>query len=464
MEVELLDTFPHYRELGPSEIVAMGGFGTVSADDFLKTYESLSRDEMKRRVRDILIRAVVRGYASMTTSTSALFVIRGSRILDLYITAFPFGSYMVLSQRYVPVERPEVPSWVGKEVVRFIREEIRVYKELLGLGIRREEARGVLGLGTPTHMVAVMSVESVANLVRWGGDHPEIDELLSRLKEVVLASDLADLFVASVNAPAMGGPFPHPFHRKKLDVQDELSVVSYEWNGEKRGVKKYREVLEGIRRDPPGDWRGMVENALELSKISFEHVNEFSVTFSGRIPLTTFNELKRHRTMPIEVEGIYNAMERGDFYVYPSVENEGEARRLYEWVLEGFRELDGNEYELVYALPQSVRIGVRFRLNFAHLTAPSLFYRTRSCDRAEVSMKQVVRRIPYLLKGSVPGYGELLFEVLTGDVNGSRVPLPKCVVGGCPEPDYCPFVRGIVPNYDEELHRRLKHSRKEVFG
>ena len=457
VEVRLLDTFPHYGELGPREILALGGFGTVLPKDFLQIYEEFPPEEIDRRVKDILHGAVARGYASITTSTALLFLVRGSRILDLFTTSFPFGSYMVLSQRYVPAERPEVPRGVDGSVRDLLREEIRVYRELLDLGIAREEARGVLGLGTPSHFLAVFPVETAANLIRWGGEHPEIEGFLRRMEEEVLNSDVAEVFRATINAPTMGGPFPHPFHRRRLEAPEEISVVSYSWDGKKKGVREYRRVMEHIRKNPPRTWREAVENTHKLSKIAFSHINEFWVSFSGRIPLTTFNELKRHRTIPLEVEGIYNAMERGEFYIYPSVKNNQEARGLYEWVIEQFRSLEAGEYERIYALPQSVRIGVRFSLNFAHLTAPSMFYRIRSCDRAEISMKQLVRQIPYIIRREVPDYGEALFPLLATD----RGPIPKCVIGACPEPKHCPLIGGMNPRYD---HKQIKRSRKEVLG
>ncbi|NPA86484.1 MAG: FAD-dependent thymidylate synthase, partial [Candidatus Diapherotrites archaeon] len=329
-------------------------------------------------------------------------------------------------------------------------------------GIRREEARGVLGLGTPTHMLAVMSVESVSGMLKWGGDHPEIQEFLKKLKEEVLKSDVGDILRATEGAPTMGGPFPHPFHRESFEA-GALEVVDSFWNGSFEGVEAMERAIEEIRERPARDWKDLVENTVKLSKIAYKHATEFGALFRVKMALTTFNEFKRHRTVRMRVEGIYPAMERGEFYVYPSVKNHPEAMRLYSWVIEEFKKLEAHEYERVYALPQSVKVGVEFLLEFHQLTAPSLFYRMRSCDRAEVSMKQLVRQIPFLLKKLSP-YGEKLFRVMTTHLNGSRVPLPKCVIGGCPEPEFCPLVKGINPNYDEGLHRRIKKGRKEVFG
>ena len=463
VEVRLLDTFPHVDSLGPEEIIALGGFGTISTSDFNEMKERLGREEIEEKVRDILLNAIVRGYASMTTSTAVLFSIKGSRILDLFVTAYPYGSYMVLSQRYVPVDKPEMPGWVGNDVRNFVKEEIRVYKEIVDLGVKREEARGVLGLGTPTHMLAVFSVESISGLRKWGGEHREIGEFLDLLEDEVLRSDVAEIYLTTRNAPTMGGPFPHPFHREALEAGD-WEVVSYSWNGRTDGVEETKRAIKEIRRNPPRTWKDLVENTIKLSKIAYLHSTEFSVTLRGKMPLTTFNELKRHRTLKIAVEGIYNAMERGEFYVYPSVKNHEEAKRLYDWVISEFSRLDAPEEEKVYALPQSVLLGVEFILEFHQLTAPSLFYRIRSCDRAETSMKQIVRRIPYLIRDAVPEYGEKLFGVLTAELNGSRVPLPKCVIGGCPEPNFCPLVKGMNPDYDEEIHKRIKKGRKEVVS
>ena len=260
----------------------------------------------------------------------------------------------------------------------------------------------------------------------------------------------------------MGGPFPHPFHRSSLEA-GELEVVGYSWNGRTEGVDKFKEKVEEIKENPPSNWSEMVRNTVDLSRIAYNHSTEFSVTLRGKIPLTTFNELKRHRTIIQRVEGIYRAMEKGEFYIYPSMKNNKEALRLYEWVIEEFKKLDAPEYERVYALPQSIKVGVELILPFHQLTAPSLFYRMRSCDRAEVSMKAWVRKIPHLIRRAVPGYGEKLFEILTGELNGSRIPLPKCVVGGCPEPEFCPLIKGIRPEYNEEVHKVLKKSRKEVL-
>ena len=449
MDVRLLDTFPHVEGLGPKEVIALGGFGTVSPKDFI----SMEREGTNEKVKVIINDAIARGYASMTTSVQLLFQIKGSRILDLYFTSYPFGSYMVLSQRYVPIEEPEVPGWVSGDVVNLIREEIKIYKEMEELGIRREEARGVVGLGSPTHMLAVLSVDAIASMKKAPGEHPEIGEALNGMEKEIMGSDVGEIYLAAKNAPSMGGPHPHPFHREGLEAE-RLELVHYYYK--KGSVKEFLRAVEEIRRRPPEGWGEIVKNTIKLSDIAYRHALDGFFLFRAAVPLTLFNELKRHRTILMRSESIYKAMERGSFYIYPSVGNNTEAKRLFEWVVENFRMLDAPPYEKVYAVPQSIKIGVEFSLFLHHLLAPSQFFRIRACERAETSMKHFVRQIPFVLKG----VASELFDALTAEVNGSRLVLPKCVVGACPEREFCPLIRGMNPHYNEGLHKKIKKGRK----
>lgn len=451
MDVRLLDTFPHFEGLGPKEVIALGGLGTVSPQDFL----SMDRENTDEKVKVIVNDAVARGYASMTTSVQLLFQIKGSRVLDLYVTSYPFGSYMVLSQRYVPIEKPEIPKWVSKNIKDTISEEIKIYKELQDLGIQREEARGVLGIGTPSHILAVLSVDAVASMVKSPGDHPEIKELLRLMEEEIMKSDVSEIYLAAKNAPTMGGPHPHPFHGERLDVES-FELVHFYYN--EGSVKEFLEEINRIKNKPPESWNEMVNNASRLSSIAYRHSLDGFFVFRAIVPLTLFNELKRHRTIIMKSESIYNAMEKGNFYMYPSITNNTEAKRLFEWMISTFTELDADKYEKIYALPQSVKVGVEFSLYLHHLLAPSQFFRIRSCERAETSMKHFVRQIPYILKK----VSKELFEALTIMTNGSRFVLPKCVVGACPEREFCPLVRGINPYYNEELHKKIKRGRKVI--
>lgn len=459
--VKLLDTFPHIKNYTPVEVVSIAGIGGLSEEDFLQLSKKLSKEEVKEYVKGVLFNAVVRGYASLTTSAYVAFSVSGSRVLDLFVTSYPFASFLVLSQRYVPVRRPQLPNWVSTDVKQLVKEQLEVYREMLESGIRREEARSVLGLGTPTHIFGVMAVESVSSMIKWGGDHPEIKEFVNKLEKEILDSDVADMYTATKNAPTMGGPFPHPFHSEKLEA-DDISIVSTSWNGSMEGINKYRSELERIRNSPPTSWKEMVDNVIKLSKISYTYSTEFSAVIRSSLPLTTFNELKRHRTVLQRIEGIYSAMEYRDFYIYPSLRSSKEFLDRYTNIIETFRKLDADKYEKVYAVPQGIKVGVEFQLNFHHLTAPSSFYRIRTCDTAEVSMKQFVRSLPRYIKDSSE-YGKELFSVLTGNYKGSVLPISKCVSGACPEKQFCPLIYAINPSYNKEIHERIKKERKHII-
>ncbi len=457
VEIRLIDTFPHYGELTPPEVISLASFGSFSPANFMDMVRELGREEVSKRVEDINLGGVVRGYASLTTSVYTLWYVRGSRLMDYYFTAYPFGSYIVLSQRYVPVDKVVAPE----SVRRVAEEQLKVYKELQEMGIRREEARSVLGMGsTETQAILVLPLDAVASMLKVYRTHPYIEEVLKQMAETLLSSDVSSIFKAALSSPAVGGPFPNIFGDEKIDPPDDVRIVSESWSGSYDTVEKYTMLLNQLKRVE--NWEDLVENAKELAITGYDP-HEYSVTVEMPVHLSLFNELKRHRTIPMKVESVYRAVERDRFFIYPSIRNNERALSLHEYILGLFRDAreEVDVHDLIYITPQSLIVGVRMTLSLHQFLVPTLFYRIRTCDTAETSMKMLVRSLPHKLikQTKYPEYWEKLYPLLVK--NGMA--LSKCIVGACPERKWCPLIYAVRKDYSDELHKEINRSRKDYY-
>lgn len=135
-------------------------------------YNSRAKDDINTRAQ--FVKGLIKsGHTSVLENAIATFDIKGiSRACQNQIVRHRIGcSYCVQSMRYVNVEKNEViiprklfMEWPdAPEAVNEIR---KMYKELLNIGVPKEDARYLLPLGTATNMTMTMNFRAIRHFLK----------------------------------------------------------------------------------------------------------------------------------------------------------------------------------------------------------------------------------------------------------------------------------------------------------
>lgn len=196
MKVELIAKTPNSKKVAFAAIrrcYSGSDFNEIWNNEYDK-YVLKDNDEMR------LIKQIVsHGHTSTLEHISFSFIVDGvSRALLAQITRHRIGwSYSVQSQRYVNYAKKGkldyiTPNNVSNNVEALkvwndIHEEIKnAYLKLIDLGIKPEDARGVLGQSTETKFVVSCNLRAFLDFYNKRNPNTHAQEEISRLAETMM--------------------------------------------------------------------------------------------------------------------------------------------------------------------------------------------------------------------------------------------------------------------------------------
>ncbi len=448
-------------ELSPDILIALEGVGTfkgVTVEERLSELQSKDRD-LKDVASNMHRESTRRGHASLTTSLILQFEINPcSRAATLLLAAQPFGSYLQESQRRRRIKMDEfiIPSnidRVEKLSVKY-RETLnyvwRCYDNLIGRGVPFEDARYLLPLSSRTSIFITGSLESFIWLI-YSSENRDEEYFPVELKKIgalikELAMNISPLLTsARLSFKPLHYVYPYPDPYKPEDrILEEL-------------IKQYNEPDQPIVIDfkVSGEIQDLVEGALKNS----EYMNSLNslihaVTLEP-LSLAAYHQSIRHRTVPTSVESIYKSLERAlsnpekNIVTPPTIKTSEERLNIFNdavsKLLETYSLLlneDVAPSEAMYLCPQALRIYVARVYNAFNLLWPQGYIGTRTCSYAQWEE----RMIAYSIWRSIEKYSPKI----------SRLMGEKCKhLGYCPEKAWCPIIKKYIPEYDDELHRKM---------
>lgn len=157
MKVELLDC-----TTDPLFVIAMAA---------RTCYNSRSKDQVNKRA-DFVKGLIKSGHETPLEFASATFDINGiSRICQNQLVRHRHASFCVLSERYVDISKMEItfPYEVLRQyegAIDYVSEAKRIYKDLLALGVKREDARFLLPQGINTNVCVNMNFRALRHFLK----------------------------------------------------------------------------------------------------------------------------------------------------------------------------------------------------------------------------------------------------------------------------------------------------------
>lgn len=134
-------------------------------------YNSRSKDQVNKRA-DFVKGLIKSGHETPLEFASATFDIKGiSRICQNQLVRHRHASFCVLSERYVDISKMEItfPYEVLRQyegAIDYVSEAKRIYKDLLALGVKREDARFLLPQGINTNVCVNMNFRALRHFLK----------------------------------------------------------------------------------------------------------------------------------------------------------------------------------------------------------------------------------------------------------------------------------------------------------
>ncbi|MEM0480575.1 MAG: FAD-dependent thymidylate synthase [Candidatus Aenigmatarchaeota archaeon] len=461
-------------------------------DESLKELIEKIIDE--KSIENFIKTSIEAGHASVSTHPIACGEFYGSRVLDYYLSSSTWGSsYLIYSQRVIRPSKEDiliptkiVNSGYEKEFLKTSINQFETYENLLerDKSFRNlEKARRVIGFQFPSRGSFVLTLQALANIVN-GIDYKDKfvpNELKVLKNKVIEKSKNNRLLSAILNSPgslritreifynpeysfvskiAERENFPEYMILEEKLLDENLLSTILEDLGKKE--EKYRDKI--IKEIEIGNFENAKKYYNDFSrKLAYDipFYNLYSVTVLIKMSLAMFNEFKRHRTIKMIPESIYNAVKRREFYVPKAYKGKEELEDYYINSLnnsvDSYEKLveDGAEIsEAIYLVPQGLQIYVIADFDLSHLLLPFNFYKIRNCFTAEEEIQNFARKLPTILRSSK--YKVISKDLVEKHMMYNDEVKSKCQLGICPEKNYCEIVFKFNKKYNKEIHERLR--------
>lgn len=133
-------------------------------------YDSHSKDSIEKRA-DFVKGLIKAGHETPLEFATATFEIECSRICQNQLVRHRHASFCVLSERYMDMSRADFtyPYQLLVEyggAVEYVKDAQRIYKKLLELGIKKEDARFLLPQGINTKLCMNMNFRELRHFLK----------------------------------------------------------------------------------------------------------------------------------------------------------------------------------------------------------------------------------------------------------------------------------------------------------
>lgn len=501
--------------LNPQQIASLSALLTFKG----KTVQDLKREALEKRqdldekIKKIMIKASLRGHASIATTPVFSFSYEASKFLDSMLTGIVFSSSLMASGRRTDtdIENIIIPTSIGKNkearkiYLETSKKLIKTLDELLAGGLDKDKAGKLLQYGVYGTGIISFSVESLLSFKReyenereWMPEEAGI--FLKKVEKELKNMGIDLLYTTRLNAPRNFYPYPNIFKDPKQtnivrelvskgkmkQLSNVLSVDCIPSDGLKKRLQDLSKKYISLYRSKENIKNCWMTVMTRMQGIARDYINVFSMKILSSVSWRVWGEKKRHRTVPMVSESIYYCAARA-LKVYKkhkksilagklnslqaaqldavigmpvAITNNPEYLKKYTVAsLEGLECYDKlvkmgiPPADALFVIPRGVRVDVLQDYNIFNLL--NGYFPLRLCATAEEQMRGLATleavQIKKILKVKKLDWMEKFLQ-------------PKCFsTGFCPEEKSCGMIKKVVKNYDDEFHGDMKLDLEERF-
>ena len=391
---------PRYDEWGVKEAtvyntrISGDPDGRSATDIWKQKREDMSKEDLREDEEKFLGFLSERGHISAFYQSNVGLVYEVPRSTTLFLCSFDFPKYLQQSQRYTKA-RDFISYSRSQEVEEIFKKQSELYNNMIENEIPKEDARYILPLGT-----AAEHIHQNTNLAGLMNIHRVIKSESSLLPKIT-----EDIFYKSVEK--LEEKDPELFNEKIMDgliEADKGYPVANMFSDENRWVN---EVLDDYDLDKPvGEFRYTVDERLKQraedfqdEALTFLNLGDSLEEVKGYITsmsISAWHQFMRNDTVKNSIESVYDAAERGEMIVPPSIEKSNYEENyidLFKESMELYRKRGGSENkgEAVELVPHGLDLGIAFSLDGFNLIKGFLPDRTQ--EAAQWEIRDIARHI-----------------------------------------------------------------------
>jgi thymidylate synthase (FAD) len=313
--------------------------------------ESLNNGQLRNKLRDYLdsyVRKVfdntlARGHIDVADMGTYLLVGKDvPRLVSLFLCSPHYLSHEQQSLRYSEPSSFHIPSslkntHLGGRALKLIEDAYSTYKQLIEVGIPKEDARSLLPLAVNSNITTI-----------GGGREFTYLEVVSKNKFVVLPQVVKESIAQILNSVTKIAPEVFKDRGPNYDIRRYYPAPQF-------FVSDNRLVSEAVKKSGQDKvyLLGFHDSGMDLNKEEiFEGVTNGNPTlftnllhvkavFLVKFSLEAAHQAIRHRTWNHDFESLYTAAERFDYMVPPSIER-SKFLNEYHRIVQSFYELYKN--------------------------------------------------------------------------------------------------------------------------
>ncbi len=431
--------------LGPEELTAYGAYGCfeqgASYEVFKEHYKGNTEEEFKEEVKEVLKQSAGRGHGAVADQNAFTFSIKNlPRAATLQLCLPEYLMHLQQSMRRATAERGYVlpdeikNSDMYEEVKEVLDNAFETYMELVENEIPKEDARFLLPLYTRTNIQTTGNARELMHLHHMTKKEPVptpvkeiIDEMIEQARE---------------KAPNTFKDWGHNYERlawypsAQLYAEENATlnkiIEEYDYPEETTYVEKElsEEAIEKAVEQ---------RNEAELSNLKHIHNGSKVEGFLAPMSIACYHQSTRQRTWNHAVESFYDAAERGNMVVPPTVKNSEYTEKFKEQhreMIRLYKKLISkgiSKKEAIGVIPHSVEM-----YDFIHVNGWNSIHSIgkRTCTKAQWEIRSIANNIAEKIREKNPALGKYTY--------------PQGVVyGECPEADPCDLCEKIRKQREE---------------
>ncbi len=492
------------RKFSAQTIAALSALLTFKGKSVQELYQEAvnAEQDLDTKVLKILQKSSLRGHASIATTPVIALSFQGSKFLDALLTPLVFSSGLMASGRRTETTPDDIvtPTAIAADASAasvyhaVSAANITAVNTFLEQGMRKDEASKLLPYGIIGTGIVSLSVESLIAFKReyerekeWMPEDAKL--FLDAVDGELTRLGIDILYPTRFVAPKDVYPFPNIFKdpaRTNLarDLRGQMGgdaitrVMSIE-------VERTAGFLQELDRlaamaDSLHDEQSVREKWWDFLALREQICRDYATSVRCRVlsavSWRVWGEKKRHRTVPMVCESLYEAIHATSrflqttpfaetdayimafdryFSVPPAVQKDKTVfRRWHERVADSFSKYDAlvaggvAERDALYLIPRGIRLDVVQDYNLYNLI--SGYYPLRLCSTAEEQMRDITEQ-----------EAEQIRHLLDAQQlqSLSRHIVPKChVVGFCPEETSCAKIADMIKPYRKAFHEQMKEE------
>ena len=419
---------------GPEELSVYGALGCFEQPTSLELFVNdaeLSQEKRTKKIERILAETSGRGHGSVLDQNTFVFAIKDiPRIATLHICQPQYLAHLQQSLRRATADRgfylPEeiMDSKYNKEVKELLNDAFMFYDEMRENGVPAEDARYVLPLYTRTNIQTLGDARELMHLHHMSRK-PELPSVIRYVVEKMIekAKEVAPRLMKEreTNYEVLAW-----YPSAQLFAQSNQLMKSLIERYDKKDLVVF---IDGCYDAIPlDDLERIIKERDETGLAMLKHLH---FTFLAKMSLACWHQAIRQRTWDQSVESIYDAIERGEFKMPPSIER-SKFNEAYQNFNEQLQEL---YFKLVEdGVPSQEAIGIISHAlmvwDLIHINGWNAIHSIgkRTCTKAQWEIRGVATEIANEIKRRCPELGR--FAEPQGIVYGrcpEREPCGRCI-------------------------------------